>query len=296
MGDTHRRGRGEKVGNGVVKREIVRFLFSRKDGRATESEVREHLLERYAVRDRATIRNQHLGYLRKKGRIEVQHDPGKENVWSVVDDPSIADYIFAEFAGDDLADVYRSPFVRDSVVEWYFERREERRGGIPPETMEEARDIFAHRTWEQEYLLGEVIRLQEDAVELSPSLFAGATNGFEEASVVASLLMSAGSHDPTADLNWSPQGTSLGFVIAHLLVDFERYGPLRHDIYAFMLRPDLHGVMASLFPPETIRMIFACLEYLAGRRMDESGEMYGEHRIDFEPVAIPPPPSDWVGA
>ena len=296
MGDTHRRGRGEKVGNGVVKREIVRFLLSQEDGSATESEVRSHLLERYGVQDRATIRNQHLGYLQTRGRIDVVRDLGKENVWSVVDSPSMADYVFAEFEGDDLAEVYRLPFVRDHVVGWFRGRRAERERAIPPETMEEARDIFAHRTWEQEYLLGEVIRLGEDAVTLSPSLFTGAANGFQEATVVSCLLMFAGTHDPKVDLNWGPQSMSLGFVIAHILVDFERYGPLRRDIYAFMLRPDLHGVMASLFPPETIRMIFACLEYLAGRRMDESGEMYGEHRIDFEPVVIPPPPSDWVGA
>ncbi len=294
MGDTLRRGRGEKVGNGVVKREIMRFLLSRKDGSATESEIRSHLLERFGVQDRATIRNQHLGYLRTKGRIDVARDPGKENVWSVVDSPSIAEYVFAEFAGDDLAGVYRLPFVRDHVVGWFRERRAERE--LSAETIECAHDIFAHRTWEQEYLLGEVIRLEEDAVTLSPSLFAGAANGFQEATVVSCLLMFAGTHDPKADLNWGPQSMSLGFVIAHILVDFERYGPLRRDIYAFMLRPDLHGLMASLFPEATIRMIFACLEYLAGRRMDESGEKYDEHRIDFEPVAIPPPPPDWGDA
>ena len=138
MGDTIRRGRGMKVGNGVVKREIVRFLFSREDGSATESEIRAHLFERFGVQDRATIRNQHLGYLKTTGRLEVAHEPGKENVWSVVDSPSIADYLFAEFAGDDLAEVYRSPFVRERVVDWFCTRREEME--ISPETMACARD------------------------------------------------------------------------------------------------------------------------------------------------------------
>lgn len=295
MGDTIRRGRGMKVGNGVVKREIVRFLFSREDGSATESEIRAHLFERFGVQDRATIRNQHLGYLKTTGRLEVAHEPGKENVWSVVDSPSIADYLFAEFAGDDLAEVYRSPFVRERVVDWFCTRREEME--ISPETMACARDLSADRTWEQFYLWGTSIRLEGDAVELSPSHYTGAATGTHEGRVAAAFLLVSGRPVPhESGDDWNPPAIVLGFVIADLLVDFERYAPLRREIYAFMLRPELHRLMVSIFPPETIRMIFRCLELLIGDKPGFSEEERGPIPIETEPLVIPPPPPDWGGA
>ena len=292
MGDTVRRGRGMKVGNGVVKREIVRFLLSREDGSATESEVRSHLFERFGVQDRATIRNQHLGYLREKGRIDKVRDPGKENVWFVVDGPSIADYLFAEFEGDDLAEVYRLPFVRERVVDWYRTPR----GPADPGEADAAWELVGPRSWEEAYLMEEVLWLEDEAVELSPSHYTGATIGTHAGIVAATLLVSSGRPGLRADGDdANPPAWGLGLVIANLLVDFERYGPLRREIYAFMLRPELYALMASLYPPETIVMIYRCLSSLTlekpGFSLEESG-----FAIETEPLAIPPPPPDWVGA
>lgn len=292
MGDTIRRGRGMKVGNGVVKRECVRFLLSRNDGSATESEIRAHLLERFGVQDRATIRKQHLGYLRTRGWIDVVQDPGKENVWLVADSPSTAEYIFAEFAGDDLAEVYRLPFVREHVVDWYRASC----GPADPAAEERARHMVEPGSWEEEYLLREFYRVEDEAIELSPSLYTGATLGTHGGNVAATLLLVSGRPGLRADGgDWNPPAMGLGLLIADLLIDFERYGPLRREIYEFMRRPDLQELMAALFPPEAVMMVFQCLRVLTIKKPGFPLEDCTPG-IATEPMAIPPPPPDWLGA
>ena len=142
----------------------------------------------------------------------------------------------------------------------------------------------------------EVLWLEDEAVELSPSHYTGATIGTHAGIVAATLLVSSGRPGLRADGDdANPPAWGLGLVIANLLVDFERYGPLRREIYAFMLRPELYALMASLYPPETIVMIYRCLSSLTlekpGFSLEESG-----FAIATEPLAIPPPPPDWVGA
>ena len=285
MGDAVRRGRGEKVGNGVVKREIVRFLFDAEDGAATEGAIREHLYERFGVQDRATIRNQHLGYLKTTGRIGVEREPGRENVWFLVDDPSLAAFVFDQFAGDELAEVYRTPFFRDHAVGWYSARRTQYE--MSPALEECTRDFFSLQTWEESYLMAYFLELRREAVGLSPSHFTGATSRTPEGTVVATLLLVEGlPHEEGGAM--STPAVGLGLLIADLLVDFERYAPLRREIVEFMRDPGLHRLMASLFPPGTIDLVYRCLSGLMVGKPEFSEE---ELVFDLltEPLAIPPP-------
>ena len=240
----------------------MRFLLSREDGSATESELRSHLLERFGVQDRATIRNQHLGYLRTRGWIDVARDLGKENVWSVVDSPSIAGYVFAEFAGDDLAEVYRLPFVRGRVVDWY---RTPRGPADPAADESGAARGGAGELGGGVSPGGSFTGSRTRPIGLSPSHYTGATTrharGKRRRHAPAGLGTAPAPRGVRRRLEPCPPW-AWGSLIADLLVDFERYGPLRRDIYAFMLRPDLHGLMASLFPPETVEMVFRCLTVL----------------------------------
>lgn len=289
MGDAVRRGRGEKVGNGVVKREIVRFLFEARDGAATEGAIREHLFERFGVQDRATIRNQHLGYLRTRGLVDVAREPGKENVWSLVDDPSLADYVFAAFEGDDLAEVYRSLFFREHAVAWFRARC----AGceVSPAAKACAHDLFGSRTWEEAFLTAFFLELRDEAVGLSPSHFTGATGRTPEGTVVSTLLLVDGMPREAGGAMNAP-AMGLGLLVADLLVDFERYAPLRREIVAFMRNPELHQLLASLVPAATIDLVYRCL----------SGLMVGKPEFSFEelvfdllatPLEIPP---EWRGA
>jgi hypothetical protein len=218
----------------------------------------------------------------------VAREPGKENVWSLVDDPSVAQYVFDEFEGDELAEVYRSPFFRDHVVGWYRARCARRE--VSPAAAACAQDLFRPRTWEETVLMEFFFALRDEAVGLSPSHYTGATGRTPEGTVVSTLLLVEGLPSEEGGALNAP-ALGLGLLIADLLVDFERYAPLRREIVAFMRQTDLHQLMASLFLPGTIDLVYRCLSGLIVGKPEFSEE---ERVFDLlmEPLAIPPDPGD----
>ncbi len=297
MGDTLRRERGEKYPNGIVKREIVRFLLLSDGGCASEDGIRTHLFECFQVSDRSTIRNQHLGYLKTKGIIDVKREPGKENFWFVVNDPSIVDYIFTEFQGDELVEIYRGNFVQANARNWYARLASPSEDGVGPVDMEFAVGLRHPPTWERYYLARKWLPIEFDAVKVSPSHFYIGDPASPERIVIGTLLADGG-RDVDNGIPMRPNDSpcvGFGYMIADLLVDFRRYESLQGDILAFMKRTDVLQMFVTLFPITVVKMVFRCMSGLhrppIGATREDMKQLY-----DFElpdPLTAPPAPPDW---
>lgn len=293
MDDTPQRLRGEKLGNGIVKREIVKFLLQSDGGCSSENKIRSHLFDRYHVSDRTTIRNQHLGYLKTKGIIDVKREPGKDNYWFVVNNPSIADYVFAEFKGNTLIEIYRADFFQNNIHSWH--RQKKRVQGWPDDLRTKIDKMVTPKSWEQYYLGTKMRSLEADAMKVSPAVFLG---DFEsaEGNVISCLLMYSGKSGNKGESPFDNIAEiGLGSMIADLLVDFDRYKSLQGDILTFMKRIDFLQLFETLFPEEVIGMVFRAMSILY-HRVD--GTSFSEFKQSFEfevpgPLIVPPEPIDW---
>ena len=295
MADTLRRERGGKVGNGTVKREIVRFLLLSDGGCAPENGIRAHLYDCFQVSDRTTIRNQHLGYLKTKGIIDVKREPGKENFWFIVNTPSIVDYVFAEFQGNELIEIYRANFFQDNIAHWFIDKRDP-----VDDSHEDIKimlwELIAPATWEQHYLTARVFEIQEDVLKVSPSRYCGSTTKSVEGNVITSLLMFAGRGGTEGEYTThNTAEIALGTIIADLLVDFDRYVPLQRNILDLMKRNDFLQLFRTLYPGSVIGMVFRALSWMSvGAAWCPYEER--EQLFEFElpdPLTIPPAPPDW---
>jgi hypothetical protein len=295
MGDTLQRGRGDTVGVGVVKREIVRFLLLSENGISSESSIRSHLFDCFQVSDRTTIRNQHLGYLKTKGIIDVKRESGKDNYWFVVNSPKTAEYVFANFEEDELVEIYRSAFFQEHIEEWYDGMHQV---DAPTSDMSDSyRYLEEIQSWEQEYLIEYVNKIQSRVLKVSPSLFMGTDASFPESEIILSFLMYIRKDGPsfTFAMAWDPCTLQLLIFITDLLIDLYRYPPFRRDILDVMTRPDFLQLMVSVLPKDTIDMIKGCLAFWAlgkGWISKDEGKYYFYVPLP-EPLRIPPAPPDW---
>jgi len=237
-----------------------------------------HLREIFQVEDQKTIRKQHLGYLRTKGLIEVESQPGKDNIWHVVNRPSIIDYVFSTFQGDELVELYRASFFQSNLVNWYLKTLD---SSEPSEELkpivERIEELCVPDSDEEASYIEKVLDLGLEALLVSPSRWGKAIRpASTEGDVIRSLLMSAGRGSDEEGYITIPRAEmAMGEVIAHLMVSFFQYQSLQKPILAFVKRADFLQLFEVCFPRAVMSMVFRSLLF----------RHYGTNNESFEDIA-----------
>jgi hypothetical protein len=245
---TERRGRGKAYPAGVVQNEIMWFLLTRYEGAASEPEIREHVLAERSVGDRGTIRN-HLEYLKKKGLIGLKKQKkGLENVWFVTDGYSVPVYVFSEFEGVALVQIFRSPFFQLHARRWYLHRFTGT--SLDHDQLEAVGELLRIDASDPGGdLFPAVMTLSIDALAISPTHFRD-RYGSDTRDVGHSFhvfLMGLGRGAMMGeDLCSNPAERLFAKITTDLLIDFNQYPSTQDDVLEFFRRQDFRYLFGAL--------------------------------------------------
>lgn len=114
--DDEKRKRGERLGTGIVKEEIIKCVLDH-GGSLEEPEIRDFLAKKVNIgRGGSRTAKEHLKDLKKKGIFTKIEEKGYANVWSIKEDLKAIAIIHKDYPGLS-SNLQQSDFILDYVAE-----------------------------------------------------------------------------------------------------------------------------------------------------------------------------------